>query len=222
MKSLTIDPSKEQAPTRDFPSNKSLIFTHPGQYSSDDLVSVIFALPLPESGVPFTSTSSYTVPQVFPVGADATLLLVTVCRHILANFLPHESRKSVFRSPAATFPPGHDVSIAKLCSFNIGLTRTRICKKRALTAYRERTRNVGFLSPKMNREQMAPPARSVLVDPEELYVDGVASRAFVAAAFGFEQVLGSLPDNEIERRNDRNHTCSQLARDNLWRYEWMS
>lgn len=69
---------------------------------------------------------------------------------------------------------------------------------------------------------MAPPARSVLVDPEELYVDGVASRAFVAAAFGFEQVLGSLLDNEIERRNDRNHTCSQVARDNLWRYEWMS
>jgi hypothetical protein len=63
---------------------------------------------------------------------------------------------------------------------------------------------------------------SVLLDPEEVYVDGVASTAFVAATFGFEQVLRSQPHSEIEGRNGRNHTCSQVARDNFGRNERVS
>jgi hypothetical protein len=85
---------------------------------------------------------------------------------------------------------------------------------KGLTGHRERSRTTDLLSSAIYKQQKTLPMLSVLLDLGEVYVDGIASRVFVAAAFGFEQAKISTAQRD-RGRNGRNHICSQVARGNF-------
>jgi hypothetical protein len=51
-----------------------------------------------------------------------------------------------------------------------------------------------------------------LIPPEELFVNGIPARGLAATAFGLDELLLSLPEEELIVRNDHGRSCIEVAR----------